>query len=127
MRNSRKGVWKNVFKSISLFTLLAFASASYSFTASLEDRCMGAAPQNVAIASQTSNAVSFTWDGVDNPDSFKIWYYRSWDNYTSTPVSTQNEFISFSNLPAGTYDFFFVAIHGEVVSETAVTSDLIME
>lgn len=127
MKTTRKSAWQGLFKSLLLFALLVSGSASYSFTTSLEDHCMGPAPINLEISSQTSNSVSFTWDGVDNPDSYKIWYYRSWDNYTSTPVSTENEFISFSNLPAGTYDFFFVAIHGETASGIIGTSDLIME
>lgn len=125
MENARLRAWQGMFKSLILFALLALANAGYASSIP-EDRCMGPAPANLEIASQSSGAVSFTWDGVGNPDGFKIWYYRSEDNYTSAPVFTENEFISFSSLPSGTYDFFFVAIHGEEVSSYVISVDLIM-
>ncbi|NUN99368.1 MAG: hypothetical protein HUU01_01995 [Saprospiraceae bacterium] len=120
MGNTHKRGWQGTFTSLLPFLLLAVSSA---FTTTFD----GPAPANVSIASQTSSSVSFTWDGVDNPDGFKIWYYRSENNFTSQPAFTEEEAISFSDLTAGTYDFFFVAIHGETYSECAVTSDIIME
>ncbi len=130
MRNFRKGVRQGLVKTLVLFTLLASATASQSFTVlppAQEDHCKGPAPTNLQITNQTSNSVSFSWDGVDDPDRFKIWYYRSEGNYQSPAFITVHESISFTMLPAGTYDFYFVAIHGSEESSIVVTSDLIME
>jgi|GEM_PF-1430907 fibronectin type 3 domain-containing protein len=130
MKNFRKGARQGIVKTLVLFTLLVSATVSQSFTvlpSALEDHCKGPAPTNLQITKQTSNSVSFSWDGVGDPDRFKIWYYRSEGNYQSPTLITVHESISFTLLPAGTYDFYFVAIHGGEESSIIVTSDLIME
>lgn len=130
MKNVRNGAWQGLFKSLLLFALLASATASHSLPSLplvLEDHCKGSAPTNLQITSQGSNYVSFSWDGVGAPDQFKVWYIERGSNYQSPDYFTYNEFISFTSLPAGTYDFYFVAIHGSEQSSSIATSDLIME
>ncbi len=111
------------------FLVFLLPSATENATAGVKSQYYTAVPPpiNLTVTGKTANAVSFTWDGVGSPDSFKIWYYRHEDNYTGTPVFTGNEFASFSNLPAGTYDFFFVSIYGGTYSESILEADIVME
>jgi len=130
MKNMRNGACQGFFKTLLLFALLASATTSHSLPSlppALEDHCMGSAPTNLQITSQGSNYVSFSWDGVGNPDQFKIWYIERGSSYQSQDFFTANEFIGFMSLPAGTYDFYFVAIHGSEESSCIITADLIME
>ncbi len=126
MRTKHIFAGKNIFKTLLFLALFATGITTQAFAPKTENP-NGAAPTNMALSGQTSTSLSFTWDGVGNPDGFKVWYHRSNDNYTSPPVFTANEYITFSGLTSGIYDVFVVAIHGEEVSSYIVTSDLIME
>lgn len=78
------------------------------------------------VTMQSTNAVSFAWDAVSGATEYRVWYVREQDNYTSEVTSTGNTNITYSNLPAGTYRFYFTTVCGMVSSGSYVIPDLII-
>lgn len=83
-------------------------------------------PPNASVSGQSSNSVSFVWDPVLGASGYKVWYYRVEDHYTSAETTTGNNNIVYSNLPAGTYVFYFATICGGETSQVFIVDDLIM-
>lgn len=80
----------------------------------------------VSVTAQGSNDVSFSWNAVSGAVGYRVWYTRREDNFTSSVANTGNTSISFSSLPAGTYDFYFATVCGSGVSGYVVVDDLVM-
>ncbi|MBK8706382.1 MAG: fibronectin type III domain-containing protein [Saprospiraceae bacterium] len=83
-------------------------------------------PYDLGLAMPSSNHASFSWDSNEQGASYKVWYYREGDNYTSTERTTSNLYIDYTNLPAGTYTFYFVTICGGGTSQSIVYDDIIV-
>ncbi|MEZ4961425.1 MAG: fibronectin type III domain-containing protein [Saprospiraceae bacterium] len=73
---------------------------------------------------QTSNSITFEWSPVDGATTYKVRYYRQDDQYTSSFQYTGQTSLSFTNLPEGTYTFYFMAVCGSGESGIVV-EDLI--
>jgi hypothetical protein len=107
-----------------LFSLLAHAATGFVAQPANED-CECPAPV-VTKTSQTLTSVAFSWGNVSGATAYRIWYVRKGDNFTSQEINTGATSVSFSNLSAGTYQFYFAVNCGEEVSQIIITDDLIM-
>ncbi len=81
---------------------------------------------SITILEKDSSSVKFKWEATSEVDSFKIWFCRIEDGYTSPEEITTNQVINFTNLPVGTYRFYFVSICGGATSSFIIVDDLIM-
>lgn len=80
----------------------------------------------VSIAEQAAASVTFTWNAVSGATQYRIWYVRREDNYTSSVITTGGTSVTFSNLPPGTYDFYFQTSCGGEGNSAIITQDIIM-
>lgn len=64
---------------------------------------------NVSITSQSSGSISFAWDAVSGATGYKVWYIRNGAD-GSQEYGTSNTTFNFSNLPSGSYDFYFETV-----------------
>jgi hypothetical protein len=78
------------------------------------------------VTMQSASAVSFAWDAVAGATEYRVWYERQQDNFSSSTTSTGNTNITFTNLPAGTYKFYFATVCGMGTSTSYVIVDLII-
>ena len=83
-------------------------------------------PANVAIDEQSSGMISFSWDSTPSLDPVEVWYVRQSDGFTSSTVTVQGCTVTFDNLSADTYDFYFVKNCGSEQSTIIVEDDVIM-
>jgi hypothetical protein len=83
-------------------------------------------PFDLSIAGISSNDVSFSWSSNEQGASYKVWYYREEDNFTSTERITGNLHIEYTGLPAGTYTFYFATVCEGGTSQSIIVDDLIM-
>lgn len=109
-----------------LLTLVSVQPTSVFSITPPAETCECARPTNQAITEQGSNHVSFSWDSSEQGASFKVWYYRQGDSYTSAETITSNKYIQYTNLPAGTYTFYVVTICGGETSQAIIFDDMIM-
>ncbi len=84
------------------------------------------APYNGELTGRTSSSISVEWDASGTPDTYKVWYYRVQDNYTSAPVMTGNLYHTFSGLSAGTYNIHIVAVCGQQYSGGIIVVDVVL-
>lgn len=122
MKNVTIQWWQGLFST--LFLLIFLSPASYSHPVHSGPQATCPSP-NVSVTQQ-SGGFSFSWDAVGGASGYKVWYRRHEDNYTSSPVSTGSTSISFTTLPAGTYDFYFQTVCGTDSSPYIVVDDLII-
>ncbi len=102
-----------------LFLPIAFATANVPVA---DDTC----PEpDVSVSSQTTGAISFTWDAVTNAVGYNVKYVRD-GSYSSEVFNTTSTSISFTNLTAGTYDFYFQTDCGGSTSGWIITDDIII-
>ena len=80
----------------------------------------------VSITSQTSNSVSFAMQHSSGVTGWAVYYIRAEDNYTSSTTSTSAGSISYTNLPAGNYTFYFDPIGPGPKPLPIITDDLLM-
>lgn len=123
MKNASVKSWQALIPVFLLLAILLPVKSGFSTPVTTEVTCP--AP-NVSITDKTASSVSFAWDAVSGASVYKVYYYRSEDNYTSSEFTTGSASISFSNLPAGTYDFYFATNCGGVTSEYIVVEDILM-
>ena len=123
MKNPGKKCWLAFLPLFFLLTILAPVRSAYSAPPAAAVTCP---TPDVTITDRSAGAVSFSWSAASGATAYKIWYYRSEDHYTSSEITTGNTSVSFSNLPAGTYDFYFATICGGGSSSFIVVDDLIM-
>lgn len=64
---------------------------------------------NVSITSQSSGSISFAWDAVSGATGYKVWYVRNGSD-GSQEYGTSSTSFNFSNLPSGSYDFYFETV-----------------
>ena len=123
MKNASKKNWLAPAKLLLLLVFLAPVRAGFSLSPAVKVTCD---PPNVSITDKSSGTVSFAWDPVQYGNTYKIWYHRSEDDYTSSQTTTGSTTITYSNLPAGTYDFYFMTVCGEGNSIIVIEDDLMM-
>src|SRR5262249_1550990 len=125
MRNTCQKVWAGIFFLFTLSTLpLQAAPEGFPSLRGAPGTCP--TPTNVTVTAQSSSSISFVWDAMFGAGGYRIWYYRQQDNYTSTPVSTSNNYTGFSSLPAGRYTFYFTTDCDTELSQPAIIIDIIM-
>jgi len=115
----------------SLIFLLLVLPLAFGFSGLKNDKttaCTCSAPSNVELTFQDSGSISFDWDdcGCFGFTEFKVKYTRAEDHYSSPEYSTGSSNYSFSNLPSGTYDFYFKTVCGSEGSSFIVIEDQIM-
>ncbi len=108
----------------SLFFLCFFLPLAFAFSkAEMPTTCPE--PANVHKVFQSNGTVSFDWDDCGcHPTEYRVYYVKG--GYTSPeyPVSTSN--IAFSNLSAGSYDFFFYTVCSGGISGVIGIEDLMI-
>ncbi len=109
MKNAHKRQRWTAFMTFLFLAFLSTSLQSYSLPGQLTAVCDCSEPYNLSLTGRTSTSISFAWEATGNPGSFNVWYYRSEDNFTSTPVATTSLSHTFSDLPAGTYDIYVEA------------------
>lgn len=123
MKDASVKSWQALIPVFFLLTFLVPLKSGFSTPVAVEATCP--AP-NVTITDKDSGFVSFAWDAVSGASAYKVYYYRSEDNYTSSEFTTGSTSFSFSSLPAGTYDFYFATNCGGVTSGYIVVEDILM-
>ncbi|MEO1261985.1 MAG: hypothetical protein AAFZ15_24490 [Bacteroidota bacterium] len=108
-----------------LFFFLGFLASGFPSPSSAVTTCDCSSP-DVTKTSQTASSVTFSLSDVDGATAYKSWYSRTEDGFTSQEVTTTGSSIVYSNLPAGTYVFYFVTICGGQTSGIIITDDLMM-
>ncbi len=108
-----------------LFSLLAHTATSYAAQPANDD-CECPSPV-VTKTFQSSTAIAFSWGNVSGAVGYRVWYVRKGDNFTSQEINTGATSVSFTNLSAGTYQFYFVTdCGGGEMSQIIIMDDLIM-
>lgn len=69
--------------------------------------------QGLTKTGQSEGSVAFSWGSVPSATEYRVYYVRTSDNYTSGVFTTGSTSISFNDLPAGTYRFYFAAVCGQ--------------
>lgn len=64
----------------------------------------------VRQTAQGANYVSFAWNAVAGAKNYQVWYLNQGNKYTSAVLNTANTTLDFSNLPQGTYIFYFKTV-----------------
>ena len=85
-----------------------------------------APPTNFSSTNQTTSSVTLQWNGSSGNTSYKVWYVRTGDGYTSTEQTVSGTNFTYTSLPAGNYDFYLVAICPSGISEYIIMEDLLM-
>jgi hypothetical protein len=116
---------KPVFAITFFFLLTLIVQVTSGFTKPAYIVCNCPSPI-VTKVSQTTTTVTFSWEAVDSAEGYRIWYVRSEGNVTSQPVCTGGTSVEFTNLPAGTYDFYFTTDCIGESSGFVIYDDLIM-
>ena len=124
MKNASKKGWQVLIPVLLLLSM--FAPQPAAFSAATEPAVICPAP-NVSITEQTLTSIHFAWDQVSGGAVYRVWYVRQEDNYTSSQVTTGGNSISFSGLPAGTYDFYFVTVCTGETSTNYIFEDILMD
>ena len=123
MKNASKKNWLGVLPFFLLLPLLASRQEKLPEPATATLTCL---PPEVSVTNHSSGSASFAWDTVDGAIEYKIYYTRQEDVYTSSPVMTGGTSFTFSNLPAGTYDFYFYTVCEGGSSSGFVIDDLMI-
>ena len=111
---------------LSLLTASAVLFLSFSFSAANNPTTEVSCPQPVvSLDSQSEGAVSFSWNAVTGAVGYNVKYVRD-DTYNSGVFYTTSTSISFSSLPAGTYDFYFETVCSGGSSGYIIWEDLII-
>ena len=109
MKNAIKAGLAGLF-SLFLVTTFAMPGAPVNMNpVSVTVTCPG---PNVSITSQSSGSISFAWDAVSGATGYKVWYIRNGSD-GSQEFGTGSTTMSFSNLPSGSYDFYFETVCAE--------------
>lgn len=112
-----------------LFFLFAFLiSANFGFAAPSNgngEKCTCDEPYPLLV-NQGTTSLTFSWSAVSGATTYKAYYYRREDHYTSSEISTTALSHEFTSLPSGTYVFYFYTVCGSETSNIHVTVDIIM-
>ena len=108
-----------VFMMLFLPSVFGFSPATETATCDCPDIT------NLQETGQTSSSISYSWGGSLSADRYKVWYYRSEDQYTSSYFYTNSTAYTFSSLAAGHYTFYFVAECGSEESNIIGVEDVL--
>jgi len=97
---------------------LSFAFSPFETTAACDCDPISSLTQ----VAKTSNSVSYSWNGSADAGTYRVWYVRQGDLYTSPAYYTTSTSFTFSNLSAGDYTFYFEAGCSE--SQSIIINDL---
>lgn len=81
---------------------------------------------NLQKTGHTTSSISYSWDGYDGATQYKVYFYRSGDQYTSGYFYTSSTSYNFTSLPAGNYTFYFATVCGSESSGYVGVEDLIL-
>ena len=81
---------------------------------------------DVSVTEQTASSVTFGWSAVSGASQYRIWYVRREDNYSSQVTTTGGTSATFSNMPSGTYDFYFQTSCGVEGNSAIIVADLLI-
>ncbi len=107
--------------------MLAAAPALLCFTNAVENGQTCPEPANLSITSKSSGSIAFDWsDCMGGCNQYLVKYFRQDDDFQSQVFTAVRSDISFSGLPAGTYDFSFAIDCGSASSGWIVIEETIM-
>ncbi|TAK30813.1 MAG: hypothetical protein EPO28_18630 [Saprospiraceae bacterium] len=87
------------------------------------ETCLTCDAPNVTKTGETDASISFDWDGVFGASAYILRYYREEDDYTSSDVFPTNSEYTWSNLPGGSYTFYFITRCGSETSSSFIVID----
>lgn len=109
-----------------VFLMLATAPFALCFTKAAEGGQTCPEPANLTIPSKSSGSIAFDWsDCTGGCNQYLVKYCRVGDDFQSQLFTAVRSEISFSGLPAGTYDFSFATGCGSAASGWIVIEDSI--
>jgi len=123
MRNALLRGWRTVFSSLLFTALLYFTPLAQSVSSPGALACPG---PEVSIANQSASSITFSWAPVSGASQYKTWYRRHGASETSQQLGTSNTQFTYSGLPSGTYDFYFVTVCGSEMSGFIIIEDLVL-
>jgi hypothetical protein len=104
--------------------LLAFVlPIAFAFTSTTDHCTTCDTPDNVRKTAETSTTISFAWNGVDAADEYILRWVRQSDSATSGDVTVSGTTHTFTNMTAGTYNFYFSSKCGLVTSTAFIVID----
>lgn len=107
-----------------LLFLLAFVlPVAFAFTSPVNDSVSCDPPGNVTKTAHTLTTISFSWDAASGADAYIVKYVRQSDSYSSGDITVYGTSHTYTNMQAGTYDFYFSSKCGETVSEAIIIVD----
>jgi hypothetical protein len=110
-----------------LLTIAIFSFFSFNTVDSNVNDLTCDSPDNVTVRSQTSTSITFDWDACSGGCDGYLVYYQKHGSSPSGNFSTDDPAITFSNLPAGTYDFYFATkCTGGGISSFIVIEDQVL-
>ena len=105
------------------FCLLLSLSLSFGFSfAETNATCDCGPVSGLTQVAKTSNSITYAWNGSADAETYRVWYVRQGDLYTSPAYYTTNTSFTFSNLASGNYTFYFEAGCSE--SQSIIINDL---
>ena len=107
-----------------IFSVCCFsAGQGYSFKSLPTNDCP---TPSVNITGHSPGNIAFEWASVGSGAYYKVWYVRRDDNFRSADITTNNNSISFSGLSAGSYEFYFVTVCSNGLSEIVIIDEIIL-
>lgn len=123
MKNAIPKSWQAIIPVLFLLAVFVPAQSGFSNASAVKITCP---TPDAAITDRTSNSVTLAWDAVTEATMYKVWYYRSEDNYTSSETTTGGTSVHYSNLPAGTYTFYICSVCMGGTSPAYIIEDIMM-
>ena len=123
----KHSIIKDVIKAIAAAAFFAFLQPFHEGMANNQPPvAITCDPPVATVTGQSANSVSFAWGGLGGATEYRIWYVRQQDNYTSGTITTNNTNFTYSNLPPGTYRFYFATVCGLSTSGSYVIEELVI-
>ena len=124
MHNVLKNGWHSVV--IFTFVLVFVTSTGIAFATDAPVVATTCPELGVSITSRSGSNISFGWAPVEGVGSYQISYYCKETNQSSGVVTTGSCSITFTNLPPGTYTFYFNPVCGGGASEYYIIDDILI-
>jgi hypothetical protein len=123
-----KDLVKNLRRISVLFAFAALLAVSPAFTSGpLPSAVEVSCPvPTVTRTGQTSTSLTYGWQHVQSGSSYRIWYRRTSDSFTSSPVTTTGTSATLSGLSSDTYQVFFEADCGAEKADIIIVDVVIL-
>jgi hypothetical protein len=120
MKNRKS--WQALLK---VFILLAFITIFTTGNSAPHPQDFTCPVPTISVSGQSSGTISFAWNKVTGTTVYAVWYIREEDSYTSEAESVTGNAHTFTNLPTGTYQFYFETVCDSDTPGWVVVEELI--